>query len=144
MSTLYHEIKMVSSPSQVWAALTTRQGLLSWWPDDVSISGGDSWCLSNNTTPAPLIMRVVEDIPDQALEWLCIQGPDEWQNTLIYWRLESQGQKQRLTLEHRDLRQELDQLAGLNTFWGTTIERLRQSMLSEINPNEDVDLGAWT
>lgn len=144
MSILYHEINVVSSPSQVWAALTTRQGLISWWPDEVSISGGDSWCLSNSAMPAPMIMKVVEDIPDKVLEWLCIQGPEEWQNTLIHWRLETQGQKQRLILEHRDLRSETDQLASLNTFWGVTVERLRLSMASEINPNDEVDLGAWT
>jgi uncharacterized protein YndB with AHSA1/START domain len=144
MSTLYHEIKIVSSPSQVWAALTTRQGLISWWPNEVSISGGDSWCLSNSSGSAPMIMKVVEDIPDQALEWLCVQGPEDWENTLIHWRLDPQGQKQRLVLEHRDLRQDLPQLASLNTFWGVSIERLRHSMSDEINSNDEADLGLWT
>ena len=144
MSTLYHEIKIVSSPSEVWAALTTRQGLMSWWPNEVSISGGDSWCLLNSSGTAPIIMKVVEDIPDQALEWLCVQGPEDWQNTLIHWRLSSQAQRQCLVLEHRDLRQDLSQLAALNTFWGVNIDRLKHSMASEINTHDEADLGLWT
>lgn len=144
MSTLYHEISLVTSPSEVWAALTTRMGLLKWWPDDVTISGGDSWCLTHQATQSSLIVKVVEDIPDQALEWLCVQGPEEWANTLIHWRLESHNERQTLVLEHRDLQPSPDQLAALNTFWGVTIERLRLSLLSSVNPNDEVDLGLWT
>ncbi|MBU2864191.1 SRPBCC domain-containing protein [Reinekea forsetii] len=144
MTTLYHEISLVTSPSDVWAALTTRVGLLKWWPDDVSISGGDSWCLTHQATKSSIIIKVVEDIPDQALEWLCVQGPEEWVNTLIHWRLESRDDRQTLTLEHRDLQVTSQHAAGLNTFWGVTIDRLKHSLLSEVNPNDDVDLGLWT
>lgn len=144
MTILHHQIRAISSPKQVWHTLTTRAGLTSWWPGTVTIHGGDSWRFASDDNREFYVMRVVEDIPDRALEWLCIQGPEHWQNTLIHWRLESNGPEQLLSLEHRDLRQDVALLGETNTHWGVLLERLRVQLQTEINPLDDRDLTVWT
>lgn len=144
MTTLYHEIKAITSPNRVWNLLTTRQGLSRWWPGEISIYGGDSWRFLLPEGDFELVFRVVEEEPDKILEWLCTQGANEFPNTLIHWRIEKLESGLKLVLEHRDLHLPAEQLAGLNTHWGTWMERIRDQLHQEIETLDDEDLNAWT
>lgn len=144
MTTLYHEIEVMTSPNRAWNLLTTRQGLARWWPGEIQIHGGDSWCFLQADRDMELIFRVVEEEPEKLLEWLCTQGGDEFPNTLIHWRIEKQNPGVSIVLEHRDLRLPPPQLAKLNTLWGTWMERIREQLHQEIETLDDDDLNAWT
>lgn len=144
MTTLYHEILAVTSPEHVWSLLTTRHGLNRWWQGEVSIQGGDSWRFTNPDAQHDAIFKVVEEEPDRVLEWLCVQGPEDWQNTLIHWRIEREEVRLRLILEHRDLRKAPAQMARLNTYWGQLLNHLHRQLHQDIETLDDVELNAWT
>lgn len=144
MTTLYHEIEVLTSPERVWALLTTRAGLNRWWPGEIAINGGDSWRLTLENQDIPLVFRVVEEEPDKVLEWLCTQGEDDFHNTLVHWRIERNEASLGLIAEHRDLRKTPAQLARLNTQWGIWMERILDQLHQEIDTLDDEDLNAWT
>ncbi|ATX75388.1 SRPBCC family protein [Reinekea forsetii] len=144
MTTLFHEIEVVTSPDRVWALLTTRAGLNRWWPGEIFIQGGDSWRLQQIDRDMPLVFKVVEEVPDQVLEWLCTQGAEDWHNTLVHWRIERRAAKLRLIVEHRDLRKTPAELARLNTQWGVWVDRIGHQLHQEIDTMDDKDLNAWT
>ncbi|EAR11213.1 SRPBCC family protein [Reinekea blandensis] len=144
MTTLYHEIDVVASPERVWSLLTTRAGLNRWWPGEITIHDGDSWRFLHQDRDVPLIFRVVEEVPDQNLEWLCVQGEDDFHNTLVHWRIEVMDDRISLIAEHRDLRKSPAHLARLNTHWGTWMERIREQLHQDIATVDDDDLNAWT
>jgi uncharacterized protein YndB with AHSA1/START domain len=144
MTTLYHEIEVVTSPDRVWSLLTTRVGLNRWWPGEIFIHGGDSWRLQQEDRNMALVFKVVEEVPDQVLEWLCTQGEDDWRNTLVHWRIERREAKLHLIVEHRDLRKTPEELALLNTQWGVWVDRIGHQLHQEIETMDDRDLNAWT
>ncbi|WP_320826453.1 SRPBCC family protein [Reinekea sp.] len=144
MTTLYHEIEVVTSPDRVWSLLTTRVGLNRWWPGEIFIHGGDSWRLQQEDRNMALVFKVVEEVPDRVLEWLCTQGEDDWHNTLVHWRIERHEAKLRLIVEHRDLRKTPEELARLNTQWGVWVDRIGRQLHQEIDTMDDKDLNAWT
>lgn len=144
MTTLYHEIDVVASPERVWTLLTTRTGLNRWWPGEITIYDGDSWRMKHEDRDAPLIFRVVEEIPDHTLEWLCVQGEDDFHNTLVHWRIEKSEAGISLIAEHRDLRKAPEHLARLNTHWGICMSRIRDQLHQDIETVDDEDLNAWT
>lgn len=144
MTTLYHEIDVVASPARVWSLLTTRTGLNRWWPGEITIQDGDSWRMRHEDRDVPLIFRVVEEVTDRNLEWLCIQGEDDFHNTLVHWRIEQHDAGISLIAEHRDLRKAPEHLARLNTHWGTWMERIREQLHQDIETIDDDDLNAWT
>ncbi|MEJ2045094.1 MAG: SRPBCC domain-containing protein [Reinekea sp.] len=144
MTTLYHEIQILTSPDRVWSLLTTRVGLNRWWPGEVSIHGGDSWRFNLADTDQSLVFKVVEEVPDSVLEWLCVQGEDDFHNTLIHWRIEKQEVGLCLVLEHRDLRKSTEQVASLNTQWGIRIQNIYEQLHREIETPDNEDLNAWT
>lgn len=131
MTTLYHEILVQAEPDRIWSLLTTRTGLEQWWPGSVSTHGGDSWQLQAAQAGVDMVLKVVEEETDSVLEWLCTQGESSWHNTLVHWRIESSGSKQRLILEHRDLRETPSELAGLNTRWGLLMNRIDLQLQEE-------------
>lgn len=144
MTTLYHEIELVSSAERVWSLLTTRAGLNKWWPGEVSIHGGDSWRFQNDNESMALVFRVVEEEPDQVLEWLCTQGDDDWHNTLVHFRVKKREAGLNLVIEHRNLRLSAPDSALLNTKWGVCANRLRECLHEEILTLDEDDLNAWT
>lgn len=144
MTTLYHEIEVVTSTERVWNLLTTKAGLNRWWPEEVSIQGGDSWRFLATELGTNLIFRVVEEESEQTLEWLCTQGHEDWHNTLVHWRVEKDISGLRLIMEHRDLRLSQAQAATLNTHWGIMMNRLHEQLHLEIDTMDDRDLNAWT
>jgi uncharacterized protein YndB with AHSA1/START domain len=144
MTTLYHEIEVMTSPDRVWSLLTTRTGLNRWWPGEVTIHGGDSWRFQHEDRDVPMIFKVVEEEPNKVLEWLCTQGEDDFHNTLIHWRIEKHEAGLSLIAEHRDLRKTDAQLGKLNTHWGIWMERMRDQLHLEIETLDDEDLNAWT
>lgn len=144
MPTLYHEIQVLTSADRVWSLLTTRQGLNRWWPGEVTINGGDSWRFNRSEAENDWVFRVVEETPEQVLEWLCVQGDDTLANTLVHWRIEKLEHGLSLALEHRDLREPEAQLATLNTQWGCWMQALHTELLRDFEPHDDDDLNAWT
>ncbi len=144
MTTLYHEIEVMTSPDRVWALLTTRVGLNRWWPGEVTIHGGDSWRFRIADTDLVFVFKVVEEEPNKLLEWLCVQGEDDFHNTLIHWRIEKLEAGLRLILEHRDLRKSSAQAAYLNTQWGIWMQRIHEQLHKEIDTLDNEDLNAWT
>ena len=144
MTTLYHEIDVVASPERVWSLLTTRAGLNRWWPGEITIHDGDSWRFLHQDRDVPLIFRVVEEVPDQNLEWLCVQGEDDFHNTLVHWRIEVLDDRLSLIAEHRDLRKSPAHLARLNTHRGTWMGRIREPRHQDSATSDDDERNAGT
>lgn len=131
MTTLYHEILVKALPDSIWNLLTTQTGIARWWPGAVSLQNDGNWALRFESGESELIFRIVEHEPKSVLEWLCISGDDDWDNTLVHWRIEPNSSGVRLKFEHRDLRKSGDQLAELNTHWGVCIDHIRRHLHQE-------------
>ena len=144
MTTLYHEIEVLTSPDRVWSLLTTRAGLNRWWPGDVTIQGGDSWRFHLTESDQSYVFKVAEEVPENLLEWCCVLGEDNFQNTLVHWRVEKKIASLMLVMEHRELTKTPAELARLNTQWGIWLQRIHQQLHQEIETPDNEDLNAWT
>lgn len=145
MATLFHQADIDAPASRIWELLTTRTGLQSWWSGTVGIAGGDAWRFTSADLEGPITLRVVEEEPDRRLEWLCVQGDPDWENTLILWTLVPLRQGFSIRLEHRDWRLAEDELAAENTRWGERLVKLRaQCHHNDDLPHNDDDLSVWT
>ena len=145
MATLFHQIRVDVHAPRIWELLTTRAGLQSWWDGTVSIAGGDCWKFSSEELESPVTLRVVEEEPDKSLEWLCVQGDPDWENTLMLWTLERAERGFNICLEHRDWRLTDTELAAENTRWGERLVKLRSLCHHNDDlPFNDQDLSVWT
>ena len=93
MVDILQRVGIVSSPDDVYRALTTRQGLAGWWTDDVSGDGatvGDKVHFQFGEMGF-FDMKVLEAEPGKRLLWEVIDGPQEWIGTKVSWDLRQEG-----------------------------------------------------
>ena len=88
MTDIHHRIG-VESPStdDVYAALTTIDGLSGWWTTDTTGDPGLGGKIAFRFLPGGFDMEVIELVPGERVRWRVVDGPPEWIGTTIDWRL---------------------------------------------------------
>ncbi len=128
-----HQLLLSASPTAVYAALATQQGLRSWWTEACDVAseiGGQATFHFNRTCK---VMRIDCLVPGREVRWHCVeafidapalQRKDEWVGTDIVFTLSPQdGGGTRLAVEHIGLTPELQCFGicrdGWNLFLGS-------------------------
>ncbi len=106
MANITHKIAVSVNPQTIIAALTTLDGLNSWWTMDTSgdpKQGGTIEFRFNGQGPD---MAVEVSTPMEII-WRCISGPEDWLNTTIEFRLKSEEDgKTAIYFTHRNWAEE--------------------------------------
>jgi uncharacterized protein YndB with AHSA1/START domain len=135
----YNAELLVQAPARrLYQALTTQQGIASWWTQDCAIGGhvgasstfhfGDTW----------KIMRIAKLASDAEVHWTCIDShiaapglkrQDEWIGTSIVFRLAPRGQNHENTLlqfEHIGLTPQIECYAICTSGWHQFLGSLKK------------------
>jgi uncharacterized protein YndB with AHSA1/START domain len=88
MTDIHHRIGVASpSTDDVYAALTTIDGLSRWWTTDTTGDPGLGGKIAFRFPPGGFDMEVIELVPGERVRWRVVGGPPEWIDTTIDWRL---------------------------------------------------------
>lgn len=111
--------------SKVLEALTTLDGLASWWTNDASgnpIEGGTvTFTFGEN---GGFDMRVVKSDP-QHVHWECIEGPEEWLGTRIEFDTHTRDTHNQMMFRHVGWKEESPFFHHCSTKWATFLLSLR-------------------
>lgn len=82
MIALNHEIGIKGKMSDILTAITTQEGLKSWWTTDVEATPqeGTQAKFGFMNRAVVFTMEVVR-IQSEGVEWKCVDGPEEWVGT---------------------------------------------------------------
>jgi uncharacterized protein YndB with AHSA1/START domain len=83
MPDILHRVGINAKPERVFQALTTVDGLKSWW---ISKATGDATAGGTIDFRA-CEMKVLEAKPNELVHWRCVKGPAEWLNTDVKFSL---------------------------------------------------------
>lgn len=82
MTDIRHRIGVASpTADDVYAALTTIDGLSGWWTTDTTGDPGRGGKISFRFPAGGFDMEVVELVPGQRVRWRVVDGPPEWVGT---------------------------------------------------------------
>jgi uncharacterized protein YndB with AHSA1/START domain len=119
MADIRHRVGISAPREQVYAALATREGLSGWWTRDTA--GGDAVGSKLEFffgQPEPGgVMEVVELVPGQRVAWRCVQGPDEWVDTVLSFDLSESGGETVVMFAHADWREPAEFMHHCSTKW---------------------------
>ena len=87
MVDILHRIGVTASPDDVYAALTTVDGLAGWWTEDTTGDGRVGGVLRFRFVPGGFDMRVRELEPAKLVRWEVADGPEEWIGTTVEFEL---------------------------------------------------------
>lgn len=124
MTDIFHRVGINAKPGKVFTALTTIEGLRSWWvvmADGSAEKGG-------SIDAVVFDMQVLEAQSDKLVHWKCTRGPKEWLDTEVIFRLEWKDGQTFVMFQHINFRYQDEFLFHSSTKWATFLLSLRDAV----------------
>lgn len=88
MSDIKHKLVIKATPAIVFDALTTQQGLESWWAKQTQAKPEIGFVNIFTFGTLKNEIRVTEFLPNKKVDWAVLVSADEWVDTTITFNLE--------------------------------------------------------
>jgi uncharacterized protein YndB with AHSA1/START domain len=126
MVDILHRVGIESTtPNEVYAALTTLDGLSGWWTDDTQGDTTVGGILRFRFDVGGFDMKVLELEPDKRVLWEVTDGPEEWIGTTVSWDLEQEGEYTVVLFAHQGWREPVEFMHHCSTKWAIFLMSLK-------------------
>jgi uncharacterized protein YndB with AHSA1/START domain len=145
MVDILHRIGITSSPDDVYAALTTVEGLARWWTEDTHGDGGTGGVLQFRFEPGGFDMVVLDARPGECVLWEVVEGPAEWIGTRIRFQLTQEDGFTIVTFSHEGWREPVPFMHHCSTKWAVflmSLKKMVETGTGEPAPH-DVRISNW-
>jgi uncharacterized protein YndB with AHSA1/START domain len=149
MVDILHRIGATASPEDVYAALTTIDGLAGWWTEDTAGNSSRGGVIRFRFAGAPggagFDMRVLETVRDKLVLWEVVDGPEEWIGTEVRFELSREDGFTIVLFEHTGWREAVPFTYHCSTKWATFLMSLKsyvETGTGEPAPH-DVQVSNW-
>jgi uncharacterized protein YndB with AHSA1/START domain len=141
MVDILHRVGMESaSVEQVYAALTTIEGLSGWWATDTKGQTEVGGILEFRFAPGGFDMKVLELKAAQSVLWEVVDGPPEWVGTTVRFDLKQDGEYAIVLFAHEGWREPVEFMYHCSTKWATFLVSLKQLVETGTGAPEPHDL----
>ncbi|MEP6760548.1 MAG: SRPBCC domain-containing protein [Sporichthyaceae bacterium] len=141
MVDILHRVGMKSaSPEDVYAALTTLEGLSGWWATDTKGQTEVGGTLEFRFEPGGIDMLVLELTPAKSVLWEVSDGPAEWIGTTVRWDLKQEGDYTIVLFAHEGWKEPVEFMYHCSTKWATFLVSLKQLVEMGTGAPEPYDL----
>ncbi len=141
MVDILHRVGMKSaSPDDVYAALTTIEGLSGWWAKDTKGQTEVGGILEFRFGPGGFDMVVRELNPGKSVLWEVVDGPAEWIGTTIRWDLKQDGDWTIVLFAHEGWKEPVEFMYHCSTKWATFLLSLKQLVETGTGAPDPIDL----
>lgn len=132
MVDIIHRIGIKAPLSQVYAALSTVEGVANWWTKETtgqSKPGGTVQVLfrtPEGTERGRMEFEVAKLNPKEGVHWRFKSGPEEWIGTDVTFCLAQEGEHTLVLFGHRNWREPVDFMAHCSMKWATFLLSLKE------------------
>lgn len=126
MVDILHRAGVKSSTAEVYAALTTTEGLAGWWTTRTEGKGNDvGGVLQFRFGAGGFDMKVLELDPGRRVLWEVVDGPEEWIGTHVDWRLEQVDDYAVILFKHQGWAEPVEFMHHCSTKWALFLMSLK-------------------
>ncbi|MEU8514611.1 SRPBCC domain-containing protein [Kitasatospora sp. NPDC048722] len=145
MADILHRIGVTTSPEAVYTALTTVDGLSSWWTEDTDGDAGLGGVVRFRFGPGGFDMKVLETEPGRQVLWEVIDGPEEWIGTRVRFDLKQEDDYTIVLFRHQDWREPVEFMYHCSTKWATFLMSLKSALETGMGAPapRDVRISNW-
>ena len=124
MADILHRLEIDAKPEKVYSAITSKEGLKSWWTVDVEGESqkGSVLVFGFYNHTVVFRMHIDELVPNKVIRWTCIGDIAEWKGTRLLWELEQKNntdnQMTTLSFSHTGWNSVEGDYRMCNTTWG--------------------------
>ncbi|MEJ3742858.1 SRPBCC domain-containing protein [Actinomycetes bacterium KLBMP 9797] len=145
MVDILHRIGVTSAPDDVYAALTTVDGLAGWWTEETDGDAGVGGVLRFRFVPGGFDMKVLETRPAELVRWEVVDGPAEWIGTQVRFELKQEDGFTIVLFRHEGWKEQVEFMNHCSTKWATflmSLKKLVETGKGEPAPH-DVQISNW-
>jgi hypothetical protein len=138
-----HRVGIAAPAPAVREAVSTRDGISSWWTHDVRDDAGDGLSFYFGQ-PEPAAVMQVTTGPD-TVTWRCVNGPGEWVGTTLTFGLRADGEETVVLDTHAGWRDPAEFMHHCSTKWAYFLLSLKSSLVggpSTAYPG-DLAISSW-
>ena len=115
-----------SSVDDVYRALSTIDGLSSWWTEDTRGDAEVGGLIEFRFVAGTIVMKVLELEPGRRVRWEGMPGgPDEWVGTTITFDLEQDGDFTIVLFKHEGWKEDVPFMYHCSTKWAVFLQSLK-------------------
>jgi uncharacterized protein YndB with AHSA1/START domain len=146
MVDILHRIGVTASPEEVYAALTTVDGLAGWWTQETDGDGDVGGVLRFRFgSVGGADMKVLDAQPGKLVLWQVIDGPQEWVGTQIRFDLKQEDDFTIVLFRHEGWREPVEFMYHCSTKWASfllSFKKLLETGKGDPAP-QDVKISNW-
>ncbi len=126
MPDILHKVGIKSSsPTAVYQALTTLDGLSAWWTTNTQGESRIGGVLQFRFGDGGFDMKVLELDPGRRVSWQVIDGPAEWIGTRISFEIAQRGDWTIVLFKHAGWKEPVEFMHHCSTKWGVFLLSLK-------------------
>jgi uncharacterized protein YndB with AHSA1/START domain len=125
MKEINHSLAIQAPPEKIFQALTTKNGLSGWWTKNLEVTGTvGSISTFRFKSGAFNKMKIIYTESD-FIEWLCVDGHDEWKGTHITFELDNQGEETKVCFSHFGFKEQTKYVGECSFHWACYLFSLK-------------------
>ena len=134
MHDIVHQLTIQAPPDRVFAAVSTADGMASWWSEDVGGSSGEGETFTVGFAERKQVMsfRIAALEPAALAHLTCLDGPEEWPGTQVAFRLADHDGATVVRFWHGGWEYEDGAMPASSFEWAMDLDRLRRYCESEL------------
>lgn len=125
MPDIVHKVSVKAPAEQVYQAVATVDGLKSWWTEHIDGESAEGGKLTFRFPETGPTMEVLELMDNELVKWKCVEGPEEWLNTIITFEFEETDGVTELLFAQSGWEDATNFFAHCNTKWATFMLSLK-------------------
>jgi uncharacterized protein YndB with AHSA1/START domain len=146
MVDILHRVGVKAPVAEVYAGLTTIEGLAGWWTTNTkgepdTVGGVTAFTFG----PGGFSMKAVELDPGRRVVWEVVEGPEEWVGTHVNWELEQVDEWAIIHFKHEGWKEPVEFMSHCSTKWAVFLMSLKSLIESgQGSPDpDDVSISNW-
>lgn len=125
MAEIRINLSIKASPEKIYEAITTEKGLASWWAKQTIAKPELGFVNIFTFGEFRNKMKVTKLVPNNKVEWECIDSIEEWIGTYISFELKEKDEKTLLRFIHGGWKGATDTFAGCTYDWARFMTSLK-------------------
>lgn len=129
MPEINHRVGIAAPRHRVYEMFATTKGLAEFWApvEGNSKMGGTLNVFFGGPDPV-VCFDVIDETPDQRVQWRCVEGPPQWVDTTVTFDLKDDDGETVVLFAHAGFRETDELVAQSSTKWATFLIGLRSGL----------------
>jgi uncharacterized protein YndB with AHSA1/START domain len=129
MAEIHHRVGIKVSAEKIYQALTTNEGLASWWTNDVTGAGKEGSVIEFRFNGGGPDFEVTKLVENETVQWKHSSSiPEEWMGSEILFQLQVKDDQTIVRFSHYNWKEATDFMAHCSTKWAVFLLSLKEAL----------------